>query len=382
LKRGLAAVALFAGLQGCALEPPSVSTPQWPEGPVTSAESQLARDLREHVKARFGVERHAGKAGVKALDAAANYLEREVDRIGLRRASLPIQLTAGEAATKVVNIEATLGGRNPQCRPIVVGAHYDSARQAGGANDNGTGSAALIELARWASGRSFARTIRFVFFANEEPPYFSEAGTSYMGSSQYVSEIPEPKWPAAMISLETLGYYTDEPDTQCFMARGMFSGSGTPLSEPTPSGATRVQCAIPGRVFGSGFSRGDFVAFVSSWGNAGVVRRAREAFDAAAPRVKAASIVLPPIPGILWSDHAPFVAREIPAFMVTDTAPMRYPYYHTPEDTVDKISERSWVAAARVVLGLRAVIQQFADDDIGCGAAPSAPRVPPPAGAR
>lgn len=355
----------IVALSGCAIDGPLPTGVYWPNGLPSPEERELAGRLKRHVDGKLGLERHLGIAGVAGLKSAEAYIQEQLTTWGLGMEAVSLQSVEGDRPRVAQNLEAKVIGLMPHCKSIVVGAHYDSARGAPGANDNGTGTAALIELARWAHGERFLRTVRFAFFANEEPPYFSEEANSLMGSSQYISRIPEADWPAAMISLETIGYYTNLPASQCLVPRGLWSSTGAP--QITGHGeSTRVSCVLSGDILGSEFAKGDFIAFVSSWGNFGIVSRARKAFEGVRARVKVASLVVPPLPGILWSDHAPFVARGIPAFMVTDTAPMRYPYYHTAQDAPAALSFQSWLAVSRVVLGLRAVVRDLADHPEGC----------------
>ena len=100
----------------------------------------------------------------------------------------------------------------------MVGAHYDSVRGSPGANDNGSGAAAVLELARLLrdlDGTSGKR-IRFVLFVNEEPPYFR---TEAMGSLNYARALAQRREQVvAMYSLETIGFYSSEPGSQAYPA--------------------------------------------------------------------------------------------------------------------------------------------------------------------
>jgi len=112
----------------------------------------------------------------------------------------------------VRNLDAELRGTRDTARLLVVGAHYDSAPGTPGANDNGTGVAATLVLARRLAGHAQGQTIRFVFWTNEEPPFFR---TDLMGSLVYARRCrARHEQITGMLSLETIGYYTDARGTQ------------------------------------------------------------------------------------------------------------------------------------------------------------------------
>src|SRR5439155_412606 len=147
------------------------------------------------------------------LDAAADFIEDSFIRARLhpRRDSYELH---GRVCH---NIEAEIGGTSPQI--VLIGAHYDSVFECPGANDNGSGVAALLALARRFSGRSTSSTLRFVAFVNEEPPYFL---SPQMGSFVYASRCKaRGDQITAMISLETIGYFSDAPHSQTYPAPGL-----------------------------------------------------------------------------------------------------------------------------------------------------------------
>jgi Zn-dependent M28 family amino/carboxypeptidase len=232
----------------------------------------------------------------------------------------------GEA---VSNIEADLVGSASADGAVIVGAHYDSVDGTVGANDNATGVAATLELARGLQGGHLRRTVRFVFFVNEEPPYFQ---TGRMGSVVYARKLKHDGVPvSAMISLETIGYYSDAPGSQKY----------PPL----------LNLLYP--------SRGDFIGFVGNSESRDLVRRATRAFRESA-KFPSEGIAAPADwPGIGWSDQWSFWQEGWPGIMVTDTSPFRYPYYHTALDTPDKVD---FERMARVVDGLRNVVVSLANE--------------------
>lgn len=296
-----------------------------PLEPPTDEEARLAETLRRDV------ERLAGGIGPRnvhrreAYTAAADFIEGE-----LRAAGYDVRRQAYEVEGQTChNIDVEIRGNAAPDEIVVVGAHYDSVDvdRCPGANDNGTGVAAVLALARALAGRALARTVRLAAFANEEPPYFQ---TEEMGSLVYARACRERgENVVAMASVETIGYYSDAEGSQSYPP---------PMSLFYPS-------------------RGDFVAFVGNVSSRALVRRAIEAFRGRV-RFPSEGACLPGfIPGVGWSDHWAFWQAGYPAFMVTDTAPFRYPHYHTSADTPNQID---YARMARVVVGLGAVVEALA----------------------
>ena len=274
------------------------------------------------------VQKLAGEIGERNMDrypqllAAADFIEASLAGAGLtpRRVSYELR---GRACH---NIEVEIQGTSPEI--FVIGAHYDSVFGCPGANDNGSGVAALLALARRFAGKPARQTLRFVAFVNEEPPYFQ---SEEMGSFVYAKRCKERgDRIAGMISLETIGYFSDAPGSQKY---------------PSP---------------GLGFfypSKGNFIGFAANTGSRSLLRATVAAFRKAG-RVPCQGAALPAaIPGIGWSDQWSFWQCGYPAIMVTDTAPFRYPHYHEPTDTPDKLDYDRF---ALVVSGMEKVIAELA----------------------
>jgi Zn-dependent M28 family amino/carboxypeptidase len=212
---------------------------------------------------------------------------------------------------------------------LVVGAHYDSAATSPGANDNATGAAAVIELARLLADlrATTTRRIRLVLFVNEETPYFQ---TPDMGSLRYAQALAaQNEHVVAMYSLETLGFYSDLPGSQRY---------------PSP--------------FGMMFpDRANFIAFVGMLGSRPLVGETVRSFRSHTAFPTIGGVAPATIDGIGWSDHWAFAQQGFPAMMITDTALFRYPHYHQPTDTPDKVDMDK---LARVVKGIERVIRDAA----------------------
>ncbi|MDF7774485.1 M20/M25/M40 family metallo-hydrolase [Sphingomonas sp. AOB5] len=293
------------------------------EGPLpalTPAQVQLSTRLRTHVEAIAREPHNLGHP--EALERAATYLEATLAGMGYAVIRQPFD--GGRAR----NLEVVIDPADPKAPTLVVGAHYDSAFTAPGANDNATGTAAVLELARTLAdlrGKAAVR-IRLVLFVNEEPPFFQ---TDRMGSLVHANRLKASgERVDGMFSLETLGYYSDRPGSQRYPF---------PLSLLYPD-------------------TGNFVAFVGTTGSRNLVRRTVGAFRAVAPFPSVGGTAPAFVQGIDWSDHWAFEQNGIPALMITDTAPFRYPHYHRRTDTPDKID---YDRLARVVTGLEQVIRRW-----------------------
>jgi Zn-dependent M28 family amino/carboxypeptidase len=209
-----------------------------------------------------------------------------------------------------------------------VGAHYDSVVGSPGANDNASGVAGLLALARRFAGKPRGQTLRFVAFVNEEPPYFQ---TEEMGSLVYAKRCQaRGDNISAMVSLETIGYFSDAPGSQKYPSAGL--GFFYP-------------------------SKGNFIGFVGNTRSRALLRSAVSAFKKERKLPCEGASLPAVIPGIGWSDQWSFWQCGYPAIMVTDTAPFRYPHYHSSTDTPDKLDYDRF---ALVVSGMEKVIAELA----------------------
>lgn len=253
------------------------------------------------------------------LEAAAIYIESEWKKQGY----VPRRQCFDVRGQSVCNVEVERTGTTTPKEIVLVGAHYDTAWNNPGANDNGSGVAAMLELSRSFSQRDSARTLRFVAFVNEEPPYFH---TEAMGSLVYARAAAKRGDDiVGMLSLETMGYYTTEPGSQNY--------------------PKIIAPLYP--------DRGNFVAVVGNGRSRKFVKQVVKAFESYTPFPVEFIAATDEIQGIGWSDHWSFYKQGYPAVMVTDTAPNRYEHYHSSRDTPDKLDYRS---TSYVVLALRDVI--------------------------
>lgn len=256
------------------------------------------------------------------LARAADWIEAEFVEAGYTANRQEYEVSG----CKCCNLEVEITGTTQPEEIVIVGAHYDTVPGTPGANDNTSGVAAMLALVRRFSNRRANRTLRFVAFVNEEQPY---AHTEKMGSRVYTRRCRERgENVVAMMCLETLGYYDDTRGSQKY---------------PQPFGLLYP-------------SKGNFIAFVGNVRSRALVRKMVGAFRRGERFPSEGAAVPESVPRIGDSDHKSFWREGYPAVMVTDTANFRYPYYHEPEDTIDKID---FDRLARVVRGLEAVVREL-----------------------
>jgi Zn-dependent M28 family amino/carboxypeptidase len=228
---------------------------------------------------------------------------------------------------EVRNVAIVVEGTEASADPLVVGAHYDSARGTPGADDNASGTAALLALAGRLRPGEMRRSVHLVAFVNEEPPWFA---TEDQGAAVYARSLADAGVVVhGKLSLESHGYNRDEAGSQQY---------------PKP-----FAWFYP--------NRGDFVGFVGTVASRRLVRDAIGAFRASAAFPSEGAVLPAFVPGVDWSDHRAFAAYGWPAAMVTDTAPYRNPHYHEPTDLPDEVDTER---LARVVVGLEAVVRSLA----------------------
>jgi Peptidase family M28 len=296
-----------------------------PLPPLTDEEMALAASLKLHIASIAAREHNI--AHYDELEKVARHIEATLASFGY---AVGRQEFSADGRL-VRNIDATIEppAEKPDPAVIVVGAHYDSASGTPGANDNGSGAAAVIELARLLRDldHKSGKRIRFVLFVNEEPPYFM---TEAMGSLRYARALAERRERVvAMYSLETIGFYSSEPGSQHY---------------PAPFGLIYPD-------------RGDFIAFVGMLGSRPLLQETLRSFRAHTAFPSIGGVAPGFIPGIAWSDHWSFAEHGFQAVMVTDTALFRYPHYHLPSDTPDKVDSEQ---LARVVKGIERVVRDLA----------------------
>ena len=277
--------------------------------------NQREQRLRRHVQALAGEigERHVWRP--RALHAAADYIRSQFEASGFT-----VTAQAYEAqGVRCENLEVEIPGSQHAGEIILAGAHYDTVEGSPGADDNASGVAGLIEIARELRDCPLQRTVKLVAFVNEEPPFFH---FGQMGSERYARAARASRDDIRlMLSLEMLGFYSARPGSQAY----------PPF----------LKWFYP--------DRGDFIAFVSNLRSRRALAELTAAFRAHCdfPCERLASPAI--VPGISWSDQRSFWRAGYAAVMVTDTSFYRYPHYHLATDTPERLC---YPEMARVVHGL------------------------------
>ena len=283
----------------------------------------MEQRLRDVVNALAGRIGFRSQSEPEALRMAAQCVEDAFRDSGCEPLSQEYECR-GET---VRNIAAEVGGTAAGRGILVIGAHYDTACGTPGADDNASGIACLLELARIFSKDPPACTLHLAAFTHEEPPAFM---TKKMGSYVCAKSLKDRDAKVeGMISLEMCGYYCDEPGSQYY-----------------PSSLFRP--FYP--------SQGDFIAFVGNFSSRRFLRRCKDLFRAGSTFPVESLIGTSFIPGVDFSDHRNFWKFGYPAFMVTDTAFYRNPNYHGPADTPDSLD---YAKMAELVKALEGMIRGF-----------------------
>ncbi|HMP79702.1 MAG TPA: M28 family peptidase [Pirellulaceae bacterium] len=288
-------------------------------------ESKLVKQLVQDVQHLSHTIGQRNLARPKGLADAADWIEAR-----FRENGLDVERQTYEVrGVPCHNLIAEIRGITSPEQILIIGAHYDSAPGTPAANDNGTGVAAMLALAEALKEHQPHRTLRWVAFVNEEPPYFQTE--DQMGSWVYAracrrrgDEI------VGVISLETMGYYSDEPKSQQY---------------PPP-----LDAIYP--------DTGNFIAFVGNQASRELVEHVYQTFRAHSDFPAEMGCFDERLPGVGWSDHWSFWQEGYLGLMVTDTAPFRYPHYHLASDTSDKID---FVRLGRVVEGLVPVVKALCE---------------------
>jgi Zn-dependent M28 family amino/carboxypeptidase len=289
---------------------------------LTDAQKTLSAHLKAHVTKLASDIGPRSVWDEKGLLATVDYLKKSLADLGY---------TVNEQAydaqgKKVLNLEVEIKGAATPDQIFIVGAHYDSVRGQPAANDNGSGVAAVLEMARAFKEAKPGKTVRFVFFVNEEPPF---SWTDLMGSVVYAKRCRERKENVVgMISMETIGFYSDEKGSQKYPP---------PFDKFFPA-------------------EGNYAAFVADTKSEQLMQSVIAGFRRSAQFPSEGIATAPEIKGIGYSDHWSFWQQDYRAMMITDTAMFRYPHYHTDNDTPDKLD---YDRMARVVEGVTASVKDI-----------------------
>jgi hypothetical protein len=255
--------------------------------------------LKQHLLAITGTVQPRNHQHTDALNQVATYIRSEFEQLN-GQVQEQVYTVAGKEYRNVI---LSVG---PADAPrLVVGAHYDVCEDQPGADDNASGVAGLLELARLLDNHTLPFRIDLVAYTLEEPPYFR---TEHMGSYIHASSLTEQQVKVmGMISLEMIGYFKDEKGTQ------------------------RYPLAPMKLLYGS---RGNYIAIVQRFGNGsfgrGMLLNYKKAATLLVKSLRAPAFVT----GVDFSDHLNYWHFGFDALMITDTSFYRNSNYHQPTDTI------------------------------------------------
>lgn len=289
----------------------------------TQEELDLADRLEVHVRKladEIG-DRHQEKPG--SLEKSAHYIAGIFQEMQLK-----VEEQIYEVNSKPVkNLEVVIPGCTRADEIIIAGAHYDTFLGSPGADDNASGIAAVLELARKLKDMKLDRTVRLVAFTQEERPN-GKNGT--MGSQVYARRCREHgEKVVAMLALESMAYYSEQPGSQWYPP---------PFSFIYPT-------------------VGNFIGFIGNVQSKWLVHRCLTKFRESVQFPSEGVASWEWVPGVSSSDHDSFWKEGYHALMVTCTAPFRNPHYHKDDDVADKLDFPKF---ARVVTGVEAILIDLA----------------------
>lgn len=269
-------------------------------------EQRLVDDVR--VLSIEYAQRNANNRGV--LNDAGVWVGQRLASMGY---AVDLEQVSESDPQRGFNVVAELRGTTRPGEIVLIGAHYDTEVNTPGADDNASGVAAMLELARRFAGTQTDRTIRWVGFTNEEN---SNSAGGVMGSFVHAREAKNRNEAiVAMMSLEMLGYYDDTPGSQRY-----------PFDQAM---AARLGMELP--------DTGDFIGVVGRLEDRDLVSQISGAMRASG-RANVVEAALPAMVRAIWrSDHGNFWLAGYDAVMITDTSEYRTPHYHQPSDTIETL---------------------------------------------
>lgn len=258
--------------------------------------------LRQHVMALSETFHPRDWTHPQNLNRCADYIAAEMEAAG---ATVEVQdYTVGGETFR--NVIGRFGAEKD--KTIVIGAHYDSCGDTPGADDNASGVAGLLELARLIGKEEPDCGVELVAYTLEEPPFFR---TPQMGSAIHAASVASQKDRIiGVLVLEMIGYFSDEPGSQAY---------------PLPL----LKVHYP--------DKGDFITVVSKWNQGGLISEVKAGMKGTTGLPVYSFRGPVSLPGVDFSDHRNYWPHDIPAVMITNTAFYRNRHYHTPQDTADRL---------------------------------------------
>jgi hypothetical protein len=306
------------------------------DNPLTPQQIESADRLKNDVYYFCNIIGQRDYQHPKGLNMASTKLAKEFANLGYQVSKQIVPTPDylkhkkdGELPLTFFNVIAEKKGGKVPDEIIVIGAHYDTCAgtETPGADDNTSGTAGLLELARLLAKENLDKTIRFVAFVNEEPPFFH---TPSMGSRFYAKSCKgKNENIVAMLCLEMIGYYSNEPNSQSY---------------PPPIGPI-LSMIYP--------DKGNFIAFIGNLNSRDLLLESIKSFRENSD-FPSEGVSLPEwITGVDWSDHSSFWVEGYPAIMISDTSLFRNPHYHKPSDTPETLDYQSMT---KVIHGVKNIV--------------------------
>jgi hypothetical protein len=320
------------------------------------AENVDAASLREHLSSILGVRnRFTAK---ERMIQAENYIFRKFEEYGWKTEKQICHLETFESHDKEdqpktnhdvagANVVATKPGKNPD-KIILIGAHYDTVNDSPGADDNGTGVAALLEVARVLGKSKFSKTLVLAAFDMEE--------TGLAGSKAFIKNVPPDADIEDVIIVETVGFMSNQERTQMI-----------------PKGFSILYREQVGKIKKNEF-KGDFITVIHNQKSRHLVSLLDETNQYLNTNLKLVFVrdpldipvvgrvlkpVFPGVKDLFRSDHVPFWQKGISAVQLTDSANFRNPHYHQPTDTIETIDFLSVQRLVQTVTATIAILAQI-----------------------
>jgi hypothetical protein len=316
---------------------PCTTTNNWTAVPETDTETEtvdapeeplspLAESLRTHVETVVFDMTPRNYTHTENLDKVAAYIKGQLESVS---SDVSEQVFEVDGRT-YRNVIARFGPESSDM--VVIGAHYDVAGEFPGADDNASGIAGLIEIAKLLSEKTLTKRVEVVAYSVHEPPYFESPN---MGSAVHARSLVDAGvTDVTMFSLDLIGYYCDTPGCQSYPDAGL-----------TP-------------IYGN---KGDYILLMTKTGQEELLGFAEGVFQDSADLRVAALAAPPEMDGVDWSDHSNYWDQGWDAVMITDTGMFRNglstPRYHSAYDTVDTLDFENM---GQVVLGSTQVVLELA----------------------
>ena len=261
------------------------------------------------------------REGERDRSFTRDYISKQLQTLGFSPELQPFE--------RGINVFAERKGTDLNSGAILVAAHYDTVPKSPGADDNATGVAVVLEVARLLGSRATFRTLQVAFFDREE--------IGLLGSLAFTGSAARLKNLQGAIVLDMVGYACHTSGCQRY-----------------PEGLTAQPFLEAAGVTSP--DKGEFIAVIGDAEHPLLLGTFAESPKADLPAVVALPVPLKGVltPDVLRSDHAPFWYKGIGAVLVTDTANLRSPHYHQSSDTLATIDRPFFTGSAQVVVNATA----------------------------